>query len=225
MAEFQEQVMGLTGLTIDASSTSPSRAEFTTFLTDGAKEIINILPLKLKQKCVSATGVGTDFKVDLDGLGEILYVTRENADSGFLVPCREIPSMYGGLAFSGSGHMMYEPSVTDPVYWIDGDTSGAATLYVKPTPTAAQPAKVYHLGYQNVDASGQDVIPNFPNEAEYLVVLYAAIKVLQNKMNEEEDIEIYGPQLKTLKQDYLTGVSALIKKGIAPQGGGRGDSR
>lgn len=34
MAEFQEQVMGLTGLTIDASSSAPSRAEFTTFLTD-----------------------------------------------------------------------------------------------------------------------------------------------------------------------------------------------
>jgi hypothetical protein len=88
------------------------------WLKDGAKEIINILPLKLKQKCVSATGVGTDFKVDLDGLGEILYVTRENADSGFLVPCRKIPSEHGGLAFEGSGHMMYEPSDTDPEYML-----------------------------------------------------------------------------------------------------------
>ena len=41
----------------------------------------------------------------------------------------------------------------------------------------------------------------------------------------EQDAEVYSPQLQTLKQDYLTGVSALIKKGIAPQGGGRGDSR
>ena len=195
--DFAAEIHSLTNYDADDASTTGTSGETLSlqadrWLVDGAKEIINILPEKLKQKCVSATGVGTDFKVDLDGLGEILYVTRENADSGFLVPCREIPSMYGGLAFSGSGHMMYEPSITDPVYWIDGDTSGAATLYVKPTPTANQPAIVHHVKYPANSATWGDSanalptvstsIPNFPDEAEYLVVLYACIKAIQYQM-------------------------------------------
>jgi len=234
--DFAAEIHNLTGY--DADDDSGTAVDGTTFslqadrwLVDGAKEIINLLPSKLKNKCVSATGVGTDFKVDLDGLGEILYVTRENADSGFLVPCREIPSMYGGLAFSGSGHMMYEPSVTDPVYWIDGDTSGAATLYVKPTPTANQPAIVHHVKYPANSATWGDSanalptvstsIPNFPDEAENLVVLYAAIKATEYMLLTEEDMEVYGPQLQTLKQDYKQGIEMLIGQGSAPAGGGK----
>ena len=166
MADFQTQIEDLTGSIGDTTA-------ITSWLTDGAKEIINILPPKLKQKCATATGVGTDFKVDLDGLGEVLYVTRENANSGYYAPCREIPSMYGGLS-TDSTSMMYYATATDPVYWIDGDTSGAATLYVKPTPTTDQPAILHHIAYPAV-AYGDSVIANFPDEAEYLVVFYAAV--------------------------------------------------
>ena len=181
---FSAEVQSLVG--------TVTTSEVAQWMTDGVKEIINMLPLKLKQKCATATGVGTDFKVDLDGLGEVLYVTRENADAGYLVPCREIPSMYGGLA-EDSSNLMFYGTATDPVYWIDGDTAGEATLYVKPTPTAAQPAIVHHVGYPIFVSSGSGTyditsataIPNFPDEAEYLVVLYASIKALQNKMNEK----------------------------------------
>ena len=150
------------------------------WLTDGAKEVINQLPQKLKEKCMTATGVGTDFKVDLDGLGEILYVTRKNADSGYYTKCRKIPSSEGGLA-TDSGNIIHYATATDPAYWVDGDTSGAATLYVKPTPTANQPAILHHIGYPTV-AFDDAVIVNFPDEAEYLVVLYAAQKAIQHQM-------------------------------------------
>ena len=43
MATFEAQVEGLTGLTIDGSS-SPTQDQITQFLTDGAKEILNALP-------------------------------------------------------------------------------------------------------------------------------------------------------------------------------------
>ena len=39
MADFQSQAMGLTGLTIDGSSTTPSRTEFSTFLNDGVIDV------------------------------------------------------------------------------------------------------------------------------------------------------------------------------------------
>ena len=131
---------------------------------------------------MTATGVGTDFKVDLDGLGEILYVTRKNADSGYYTECRKIPSSHGGLA-TDSTDLNYYATATDPVYWVDGDTSGAATLYVKPTPTANQTAILHHIGYPTVDVSAVSVIANFPDEAEYLVVLYTAIRQLLQYQN------------------------------------------
>ena len=209
MAVFKTQIQDIVGSFDDDVAINQ-------FLTDGAKELINMMPLKLKQKCVTATGVGTDFKVDLDGLGEILYVTRENADAGYLVPCREIPSMYGGLATDESS--LHYATVTDPVYWIDGDNSGAATLYVKPTPTANQPAIVHHVVYPTIVGSDDSVVANFPDELEYLVVLYATIKIVERQLIEEEDIELYTPIVGTLKQDYMQGLqnSGLVQK--QPQG-------
>ena len=206
MANFDDQIRGLTSLTISSSGTSPTEAELTQFLTDGAKEVINSLPNALQEKCMTATGVGTDFKVDLDGLGEVLYVPRENADAGYLVPCREIPSMYGGLATDESS--LHYATVTDPVYWIDGDNSGAATLYVKPTPSTNQPAIVHHVAYPTIVGSDDSVVANFPDELEYLVVLYAAIKIVERQLVEEEDIELYIPIIATLKQDYMQALQA-----------------
>ena len=196
MAEtFKNQVDALTGF---ASTEDDALSDW---LTAGTKEIINALPLKLKEKCMTATGVGTDFKVDLDGLGEILYVTRKNADAGYYTQCRKIPSSEGGLA-TDSSNIIHYATATDPVYWIDGDTSGAATLYVKPTPTANQTAILHHIGYPIFVASGsgtldftaQSTIPNFPDEAEYLVVLYASCKVLQNKMSEMQASIVHSDQ-------------------------------
>jgi hypothetical protein len=184
--DFAAEIHALANYDADDGSTTGTSGELLTlhanqWLTDGAKEVIHILPPKLKQKCTTATGVGTDFKVDLDGLGEVLYVTRENADAGYLAPCREIPSMYGGMA-TDSSNIMHYATATDPVYWIDGDNSGAATLYVKPTPTTNQPAIVHHIAYPTVVGTNTS-IANFPDEAEYLVVLYAAIKACEYQMN------------------------------------------
>ena len=180
MAEtFKNQVDALTGF---AGTEDDALSDW---LTSGAKEIINILPQKLKEKCMTATGVGTDSVVDLDGLGEILYVTRKNADSGYYTECRKIPSSQGGSATDSTDLVNYA-TATDPVYWIDGDTSGAATLYVKPTPTANQTAILHHIGYPSVaHGDGASGIANFPDEAEYLIVLYAACRTLQRKLNDK----------------------------------------
>ena len=183
MATFQAQVHGLTSLTISSSGTSPTEAELTQFLTDGAKEVINLLPPQLKEKCMKITNLyigNTNTTFDLDDAGEVTYVTRENANSGYYTPCRKIPSMFGDLT-NDSGNIIHYATSTDPVYWVESNSSGVATLFVKPTPDANQPAKVYHISYPAV-AYGDEVITNFPNEAEYIVVLYAACKALQNSL-------------------------------------------
>jgi hypothetical protein len=193
MANFDDQIMGLTGLTINGSSTAPSQSELTQFLTDGAKEIINQLPVKLKEKCMAITALTSSSGQDLDGFGEVVFVSRETGDTtSIYAPCRKIPSMYGGMA-ADSSSLMYYGTATDPVYWVDG-TGDAATLFVKPNPDSDQDAKIFHISYPSVAYNDNGTITNFPDEAEYLVVLYAAIKSLQSAMGEMNASIVHSDQ-------------------------------
>ena len=210
---------GTSGATFTANDFDETAAQW---MTDGAKEVINQLPDKFKEKCATVTELDNSTTVmDMDSTGDILFVSRLSADSGgFQIPCRKISSMYGGLSTDSSNIINYA-TATDPVYWIDANTTGSdgksATLYVKPTPTAQQIAYVHHVKYpvftagdtETYDISQKNVIANFPDEAEYLVVLYAAIKATEYMMLSEEDQEVYAPQLATLKQDYAQGLASL----------------
>ena len=175
MATFKVQIEDITGAVGDD-------AGLTQWLTDGVKEIINILPPELKEKCMTETTLNNSSPtMDLDGVGEILYVSRLSANSGgYRISCRKVPSMHSGLTSDSSS--LYYGTVTDPVYWIQS-TSDAAILNVYPSPEATQTARVYHIGY-TAAAHGDSVIANFPDEAEYLVVLYAAIKGLHRLQND-----------------------------------------
>ena len=150
----------------------------------GAKEIINVLPPELKEKCMTETTLDNSSPtMDLDGVGKILYVSRLSADSGgYRVSCRKVPSMYAGLT-SDSSSLLYFGTVADPVYWVQS-TSDAAILNVYPSPEATQTARVYHIAYPAVNMASSE-IGNFPDEAQYLVVLYASYKALQRKMNDK----------------------------------------
>ena len=177
MANFDAQITDLVGGTIDQAACDQWAA-------DACKEIIHQLPANLKAKCAAATTLNNSTTVmDMDAVGDILHVTRLSANSGgYQVAVREIPAQYGGLA-TDSTDLNYYGTATDHVYWIDGNTSDAATLYVKPTPEATQTAIVHHISYPTVDVSAVSVIANFPDEAESLVVLYTAVKQLHQYMN------------------------------------------
>ena len=179
MANFDAQIQALAG--------TATNSEMDEWMGEGIKEIINVLPPKLKSKCAAMTVLSSATPMDLDGSGEILFVTRRTG-SGYHTPCREIAAMYGHLA-EDSTDLIYYATATDPAYWIGGASSGAETdaakLNVFPDPTAGEPANVHHISYTTVTASDTAIIANFPDEAEYLVVLYAAVKVLHNKMNEK----------------------------------------
>ena len=198
---FDTQITDLVGGTIDQVACDQWAA-------DACKEIINVLPAKLKAKCAAATTLNNSTTVmDMDAVGEILHVTRLSANSGgYQVPVREIPAMYGGLA-TDSTDLNYYATATDPVYWIDGNTSDAATLYVKPTPEATQTAIVHHITYPTVDVSAVSIIANFPDEAEYLVVLYVAVKQLHQYMNSKRSdlpSDLVVPVLETVSESLPT---------------------
>ena len=216
MANFDVQITDLVGGTIDSAACNQWAA-------DACREIIHQLPAKLKAKCSAATTLNNSTTVmDMDGVGEILHVTRDSADSGgFQVEAREISAKHGGLA-TDSSDLIYYGTASDPVYWIDGNTSDASTLYVKPTPTANQTAVVHHISYPSVSVADVDTIVNFPDEAEPLVVLYVASKMaLQFSTTEadNEDTELYAmysDMYAKLKAEYMQGLQAL-KGGEVPR--------
>ena len=211
MAAFKTQIQDLIGDFDDDVAINQ-------FLTDGAKELINMMPPELKEKCTAETTLNNSATtMDMDGVGEILYVNRLSADSGgSRIPCRRIPSMYGELV--NDSNSLYKASATDPVYWILS-SSDATILNVIPTPTANQTAIVYHVAYPSITGSDDSVIANFPDELEYLVVLYASIKIVERQLIEEEDIELYAPIITILKQDYMQGLqSSGLVQAQQPQG-------
>ena len=230
--DFAARIHALTGYDADEDSASETGDDFdeatAQFMTDAAREVINLMPVELKMKCATTTTLNNSTTtMDMDSSGDILFVTRLSADSGgYQVSCREVPSAYGGLTTDSSS--LYYASVTDPVYWIDANTSGSdgnsATLYVKPTPESTQVAYVHHVKYptftagdtETYDISSKTIIANFPDEAENLVVLRAAITASEYLLAIEEDVELYGAVLTTLKAQYQAGIQALTSGSVVP---------
>jgi hypothetical protein len=207
---------GLPGAVDGIPTGETFRVHAAQWLTDGAKVVVQSMSGDMILKCATRSTLNNSATtLDLDSKGKILNVVRLSADSGgYQKACREIPGERGDLA-NDSNDMMNYATVTDPVYWVTNNSSGNPTLFVKPTPTANQPAYVHHVTYPTV-AYNDTAIGNFPDELEHLVVLYAAIKATEYMMLSEEDQEVYAPQLGALKQDYQQGLSALGGKG-APQ--------
>ena len=207
---FSEQIHALTGFDAASDEDSETGEDFRVlsaqWLTDAAREVINILPPKLKMECATITSLTSSTPMDLDATGEIFHATRENADSGYHIGCREVAPIYAGSAEDSTS--LHYVTATDPIYWTESDTGGDPKLFVKPNPTDNQPARVHHVSFPSI-AYDATAIVNFPNEAEYLVVLRAAISAAQYLLAIEEDTELYAPIISNLKSSYQEGVYAI----------------
>ena len=201
--DFAAEISALTGYNADYGTDSPTgetyRAHTTQWLTDSAKEVINQLPKHLLPLC-SAEQSFTSGTPDTLNTGKVLNVFRNDGD--IKQPCRQIDSSYKGRVLD-SDDMDYA-SVTDPVYFIENNT-----IDVIPVSGAVTYSEVQHPAVA-YDASNISV---FPDEAEYLVVIYAAIKSLEALYSDSEDIELYIPIISQLKEDYKVGLSRLTKGG------------
>jgi len=171
MATFEAQVEALTSLSIDGSS-APTQTELSQFLTDGAKEVLNTLP-RSKQSLFTTSNDLNGSSPNFTVLGsEIFSVTRD--DGTINQPCRIVrPELNGRIRDADD---MMAATATDPAYYITNNI-----LSVVPEPTNAQNAHVHTLNYPTV-AFGDSAIAKFPDDAEYLVSIYGAIKSLQNLM-------------------------------------------
>ena len=193
MANFDEQIQDLVGTFTDTNAMND-------WMTHGAKEIINIMPPELLLKCATETSANAAELYDFDTRGMILGVTR--SDGVREQPCREIPGIFRGRA-SDSTDLMFYGTSTDPVFWKWNNKLG---MY--PEGSIA----IQHISYPTITASSSSSISNFPDEVEYLVVLFAAIKAAESLLASEEDDDLYVPIINTLKADYQLGLQAMGSK-------------
>ena len=163
MATFKAQIQSLSGTVTDS--------EINQWMNDGAREVINILPPHLKQYCYSKQTFTSNAA---NSEAETMITGQLGSVYAGSVECRQIRPMDKHKASSSSS--IEYASATDPIYYIEGNK-----INILP---ASSSGVYYVIANPNIDASAVSAIDNFPNEAEYLVILYAAIKVLQNKMNE-----------------------------------------
>ena len=163
MANFDVQIQALVG--------TAEQTEMDQWMNDGTREITNLLPRHLKEYCYSKQ---TFTSAAANSEAETMITGQLGSVYAGSVECRQIRPMDKHKA-STSTSIEYA-TATDPVYYIEGNK-----LNILP---ASSSGVYYVIANPNIDASAVSAIDNFPNEAEYLVILYAAIKVLQNKMNE-----------------------------------------
>ena len=160
MATFKEQVEGLTGLSV---GTTPTNTELSTFLTDGAKDVINRV---VKIDPVAAQQFGTITDVSSSGQivdGDILDVWGSDGTNDH--PATLVPISVGKRA-ADSDSLHYR-SKYNPCYYREG-----RRLVIKP-----DGGSVLHVSYPVVSYDTSNIY-NFPEQYVHLPVLYASIQSL-----------------------------------------------
>jgi len=191
MATFEARVEGLTGLSIDGSS-SPTTTELTEFLKDGVIDVTErVIALKPEESIYyqreSATQGSNGY--DLGG-AKIISVLRENTSDGSSDgstawrECRQIsPSSQSRVVDSTS--LEYVTGY-NPVYMI-----GDSGINVYPTPDGTNDGfKVYYVNNVPIDKTNEVTltyahsdIKYFPSDKYYLVTLYASFQSLLNALS------------------------------------------
>ena len=190
MATLEEQVQGLTGLTITGSS-APTQDELTQFLRDGVIDVTNktilINPSDIFhfQRSTSSDSQGVSV-----GGSKIISVLREAGADGSSDgstawrDCRQIPANLQSRVVDIDS--LEYASKFNPVYTLENSN----TVNVYPVPSANNAMKVYYVNEEPRDITNNanllfshSNIKYFPNDKVYLVVIYASIKTLENAMS------------------------------------------
>ena len=167
---FKDRVEAVTKLTID-SGQPVTQNQLDELLTEGRREVTNAMPMSIKMSrhghtvsSFTSTAVGSE-SASHEG-GEVLWVTRN--DGTIDQPCRKISRRLAARATDSSE--MFAATVNDPVWYTNGNQVNALP--------ASGTCKYAVLQFNTVSNS-DSAITDFPDDYEYLVVLYASIKSLQ----------------------------------------------
>ena len=164
MATFSAQVVDLVGAFSDETALD-------SFVTEGANEVINAMPRAVMERVAEET----TFTNTVSSEGHKVLTVLKN-DGTIDQPCRKVPAFKRGR-IQDSSDMEYATS-SDPAYYVQ---DSLITLFPAGSGGKLVSVPTYNQG-NPLNADGISTIPNFPNEYEYLVTLYAAVKALQQLM-------------------------------------------
>ena len=158
---FIDQVQDLVGQTVSDTGA------VTNFLTSTAREITDILPDDVLIKNATLDTSDTSNPYDASN-ARILSVARDGRYA------TEVP--YGMSSYVADSGSIYASSVRDPVYYYQG-----SSMYVIPAPSVSKPFQVMKIAYPSPSYNSTD-IANFPDSAEYAVILGATSRTLMHLM-------------------------------------------
>ena len=204
---FSDEIHALAGYDADSTSTAVSGETFVVhtnqWLTEGAREVINNLPDNLQKLCTSMqsfTSAAAGSEAETLNTGKIFGVFAGS------VNCRLIANTDKYRA-SDSGDVLYATS-TDPAYYIESN-------YINVLP-ASLSCKYEEVAYPTVANTDTGILV-FPDEAEHLVVLYAATKALQYRMQikssdlpSDSDLNAVPPDVPSLTSVTFTSIDSAL---------------
>lgn len=212
MATFEAQVKGLTGLSIDSSTTTPTQAELTEFLKDAVVDVINkiiqINPSEIPKFCTTSSD---DSNSGITVTGKIFSVVREHDSQEVLRPCTPI-SAQDRYSTGDATSLKYRSKYNPGYYVLD-----KKVFSVPASAGNNNDLKVTQVHYDRTVAYTSDDMQHFPTEYIYLVPMYAAIKSLEAKMADyaitEEDSELVqaiSSNIVSLQNSYKQAFGALM---------------
>ena len=214
MANFQIQIENIAGKIATSTGTDLTvyRNMLNDFLKQSARALLDTLPNAVLERDAIQSAITTNAGFDITDK-KIIKVLR----NGF--GCVVVPLEFKARLEAGSGSI-FEPSKKSPVYFLEGQSSGGAKLFVKPIPTSEEPAHIDFNSYPSPIYT-ENSINNFPDRAEYTIVIGAAIRLLQHKLNKllhsDEDVELVNvaqQELMTIQNMYNEDLTRL--GGIPP---------
>lgn len=207
---FEEQIESLTGLTISSTGTTPTQDEVSQFLKDGIKDVINKL-IEISP-AETAKFTATTHDAENNGIvitGKSIAIVREHDSTSILRPCTLISSQDRYEA-TDVDSIKYRSAYNPGYYILDGKI-----FSVPASASGNNDLIVTQVTYPSTTYLESTII-NFPDEFEYLVVIYASMKSLESKMAEytitEEDSELaqsLGLNIASLGKQYNEGL--LVK--------------
>jgi len=201
MAEsFKDQVDAITGFGITENDA------LSDWLTAGVRLVLNAMPIdKLDRVASNENFTNT---VDVEGKRILSVLRRDENNSGVSMPCRKLPpSMMGKV---NDSNYMEAAGTSDPAYIIFDKV-----LNIFPTVVSTNHSRLIAIDTSITVAHGATDIDNFPDEAEYAVVLYAARQALTRKVsdaNADEDSEMaatYSNQYALVDAQYKEALQIL----------------
>ena len=168
MATFQVQLEDIAG------GSSVDTTAMSDWLTSGARTVLNILPPNKLMRIASNENFTNT--VNVEGKKVISVLRRDENNSGIAMPCRLLsPSMMGRV---NDYNYMEAATTSDPAYIIFDKL-----LNIYPTVVSSNHSRLVAIDTSITVAYSESAIDNFPDEAEYAVVLFAARNYLQRLMN------------------------------------------